>query len=173
MEGEHLGGVCGLYCGACTIYRARHDKDRKGLEGFFKEMAERWNVTPDEITCEGCLSEGPFSPSCSHCEIRRCAITKPGVTRCSDCPSSPCGLIIKFSNDGVPHHSEVLKNIRRQQKLGVYEWCQEEYERIRCQYCGVSLDWYAQTCHRCGTKNPSTIAGFMTDGTRLQPHYRA
>lgn len=173
MEGEHLGAVCGLYCGACTLYRARHDADRTGLEPLFQELSQRYGVPPEEITCEGCLSDGPLSPHCHVCEVRRCAITKPDVTRCSDCPSFPCGLIIKFSRDGVPHHSEVLKNIRRQQKIGVSEWLQEEYERIRCQYCGVSLDWYAQNCHRCGTKNPSTIAGFLTDGTRLQPYYRA
>ena len=173
MEGEHLAGVCGLYCGACTLYRARHDKDRKGVESLFQDLSQRWNVPVEEVTCEGCLSEGPIIPYCRDCNIKKCAADKPGVTRCSDCPDFPCDLITKFSNDGVPHHSDVLKNIRRQQKLGAYEWCQEEYERIRCQFCGVSLDWYAQTCYRCGTTNATKITGFLKDRPPDYTHYRA
>lgn len=173
MEGEHLAGACGLYCGACTVYRARHDVDRKNTGEILQNLAEQWNVPVEQVTCEGCLSEGPRSPFCAECEIRRCAITTKGVTRCSDCSQFPCGLIIKFSNDGVPHHSDVMKNIRRQQKIGAYEWCQEEYERIRCQFCGVSLDWYAQTCHRCGTKNATGITGFLKDGGSTYKYYRA
>jgi hypothetical protein len=173
MEGEHLGAVCGLYCGACTLYRARHDKDRKGLEKFFQDLAERWNVPVEEVTCEGCLSDGPVALYCRNCKIKQCAAEKPGVTRCSDCPDFPCDIITSFNNDGVAHHSEVLKNIRRQQKIGVYEWLQEEYERVRCQYCGVSLDWYARTCHRCGTKNPKTVSGFTRGEDITYTHYRA
>jgi hypothetical protein len=170
MEGIHLGAVCGLYCGACTLYRARHDIDRKGLESFFQGLAKRWNVPVEQVTCEGCLSKGPISPYCAACEIKKCAAGKPDVTRCNDCPDFPCELITRFSNDGVAHHAVVLKSIRRQQKIGILEWCEEEFERVRCQVCGVSLDWYAQTCHRCGTKNPGVV-GFNKDVN--QPHYRA
>ena len=73
----------------------------------------------------------------------------------------------------MPHHSNVIKNIRRQQEIGVYEWCQEEYERIRCMYCGVSLDWYARTCHRCGTKNATRMTGFLKDSPPTYTYYRA
>ena len=173
MEGEHLAGACGLYCGACTLYRVRHDPDRKDADSVLKTFAEGFNVPVEKVRCEGCLSDGPRSPFCAECEIRRCALTTNGVIRCSDCSKFPCGLIIKFNNDGVPHHSDCLKNIRRQQQIGVYEWCQEEYERIRCQFCGVSLDWYAQTCHRCGTKAPTTITGFIKDKPPKYKYYRA
>ncbi len=171
MEGEHLGAVCGLYCGACTLYRARHDYDRKDAAEVLSRLAERWQVPVEEVVCEGCLSNGPLAPYCQRCEIRRCAAGREGVTRCADCPEFPCERLEKFASDGVPHHSPIISNIRRQQRLGIYEWCQEEYERIRCQFCGVSLDWYAERCHRCGTKNPSTITGFT--GERMQPYYRA
>jgi len=173
MEGEHLAAVCGLYCGACTLYRARHDKDRKGLETFFDNLARRWNVPVEEVTCEGCLSDGPLAVYCRDCRIKQCASEKPGVTRCADCPEFPCDIITRFNNDGVAHHSEVLKNIARQQKIGVYEWLQEEYEKVRCQYCGVSLDWYARNCHRCGTRNPQAITGFIKDRPSTYTHYRA
>lgn len=171
MEGEHLAAVCGLYCGACTIYRARHDQDRQGLDKLFQDMSERLKVPPEEIVCDGCLSQGRLMPHCQECKIKQCAADKPGVERCSDCSEFPCSLITSFSDDGVPHHGAVLKNIRRQQELGVYEWLQEEYERVRCQYCGVSLDWYAQTCHRCGIAQPFTIPSMLGDGSRIQPYY--
>ncbi|HEY90562.1 MAG TPA: DUF3795 domain-containing protein [Dehalococcoidia bacterium] len=173
MEGEHLGAVCGLYCGACTLYRARHDYERKDLDDFFNNLAERWNVPVEEVTCEGCLSDGPISPYCRDCKIKQCAAEKEGITRCSDCPDFPCDLITRFNNDGVAHHSEVLKNIERQQKIGIYEWLQEEFERIRCQYCGVSQDWYAQNCHRCGTKSPTKIFGFTGGKGITYTHYKA
>ena len=169
MAEEHLVAVCGLYCGACTLYRILHDADRKDAERFLQRVAQRWNVPVEQVTCEGCLSQGPLSPYCSNCGIRKCAAGKTGVTRCADCPDFPCDIITRFSNDGVPHHSVVLKNIRRQQKIGITEWYEEEFERVRCQVCGVSLDWYVQSCHRCGTINPMVV-GLNKDVH--QPHYR-
>ena len=163
MEGEHLAAVCGLYCGACSLYRARHDNNQERLEEILKNMSERWKVKPEEINCDGCLSGGQLMPYCRDCKIRLCAAEKSGVTHCADCPDFPCSLITNFNNDGVRHHGEVFRNIRRQQKVGVDEWLQEEYERWRCQFCGVSLDWYARTCHRCGTTQPFTIPSILKD----------
>jgi hypothetical protein len=170
MADEHLVAVCGLYCGACTLYRAQHDIDRKDAPEIIRRAADRWKVAPEQTACEGCLSTGPLSPYCAACEIKKCAQGRPGVKRCADCPDFPCETITKFSNDGIPHHSAVLKAIRRQRKIGVTEWYEEEFERMRCQVCGVSLDWYARECHRCGTVSP-TVVGFYKDVD--QPHYRA
>ncbi len=172
MEGIHLGGVCGVYCGACTIYRARHDYDRKNVNEVLAPIARDLGIPVAEVTCEGCLSDGPHNPTIADCEIRNCAAERPGVTRCVDCSQFPCTKLEKFTNDGIGHHAGVIDNIRRQQKLGVYEWLQEEFERVRCQYCGCSQDWYAGNCHRCGTKNPQSIATMSLDGVRLQPYYR-
>jgi len=154
MEGEHLAAVCGLYCGACPTYRFKRDDTPERYQELRKSLAERWGVPEEEIECDGCLSNGKLTPYCRDCKMRLCAQEKEGVTRCADCPEFPCQLITNFNNDGVPHHGEVMKNIQRQKQIGVYEWLEEEYERLRCQFCGVSLDWYARTCHRCGTSNP-------------------
>ncbi|MDP2920124.1 MAG: DUF3795 domain-containing protein [Dehalococcoidia bacterium] len=170
MANEPLVAVCGLYCNACTLYRYRHDADRKDAQEFLQKVATRWNVPIEQAACEGCLSEGSLNPNRLKCEIRKCAMSKPGVTRCADCAEFPCEIITKFSNDGVPHHAVVLKNIQRQRKIGIFEWNEEEFERVRCQVCGVSLDWYAKECHRCGTVNPGVV-GLFKDVD--QPHYRA
>ena len=39
---EPLAAVCGLYCGACALYRARRDNDPQSLE----EILSVWN-SPD------------------------------------------------------------------------------------------------------------------------------
>ncbi len=170
MEGEHLAAVCGLYCGACSLYRARRDENPERLEELLKPLSERWQVPKDELNCDGCLAGGRLMPHCRDCKIKQCAAEKEAVTRCSGCPDFPCQIITAFNNDGVRHHAEVLDNIRRQQKVGVTEWLQEQFERWRCQFCGVSLDWYARSCYRCGTKNALTIN--TATGDRLQPYYR-
>jgi len=173
MEGTHLASVCGIYCGTCPVYRVRHDTERKNAERILQRLSEQLKVPVEQVTCEGCLHEGRSSIAFERCEIAQCAASKPGVTRCSDCPDFPCDLITSQCNSGVPHHGNGLKNIRRQQKIGIYEWCQEEYERIRCHFCGVSLDWYARTCHRCGTRNATKMTGFLKNSPPTYTHYRA
>ena len=163
MEGDHLAAVCGLYCGACAIYRARRDDNRERLEEICQLMSSRQQVTLDDLYCDGCLAQGRLSPYCLECKIRLCAMDKPGITRCSDCPDFPCSLITDFNNDGVRHHAEVLENVRHQRDIGVDEWLQEEYERWRCSFCGVSLEWYAQTCYRCGTPQPYRLPSLSRD----------
>ena len=165
MELEELVAVCGLYCGACPVYRVRQDNNQEGLEEIRQNMSQRQGreVSLDEVWCDGCLSGGRLSSFCQKCEIRLCAAGKPGVTRCSDCSDFPCDRIIAFNNDGVRHHAEVLDNVRRQQELGFEEWLQLEYERWRCEQCGVSLEWYSKSCPRCKTAQPYRLPSLPRD----------
>jgi hypothetical protein len=56
---------------------------------------------------------------------------------------------VEFSKDGLPHHGEVLENIRRQRKIGFDAWAEEQRLRWRCPKCGGSVDWYAGQCYKC------------------------
>jgi len=163
MEGEHLAAVCGLYCGACSIYRAWRDDDQERVQAIYDLMSSRMKITLEDTHCDGCLGQGKLTPYCQQCDIRACAAEKPGVTRCSDCPDFPCSLINDFNNDGIRHHAEVLENIRHQREIGFDEWLQEEYERWRCVFCGVSLEWYAKKCYRCGTPQPHRLPSLPRD----------
>ncbi|MCK4247085.1 MAG: DUF3795 domain-containing protein, partial [Methanomicrobia archaeon] len=49
MINENLVGRCGLYCGACIIYRAYKDS-----EELRRIIAKDNNCKPEEIRCEGC-----------------------------------------------------------------------------------------------------------------------
>jgi hypothetical protein len=63
MVDTTLAGACGLYCGACGIYRMYKDKDTERLEGTARDV---FHCQLEDIRCEGC--RGPvdchWSPDC-------------------------------------------------------------------------------------------------------------
>ncbi len=163
MEAERLTAVCGLYCGACGIYRAGHDNNQERLEKIRQLMSSRRQVTLDGLQCDGCLAQDRLAPHCRECKIRLCARDKPGVTHCSDCPDFPCVRITVFNGDGVRHHAEVLENIRRQQEIGIKAWLKEQEERWRCLHCQAPVEWYARLCFQCKTPQPRRLPALPAD----------
>lgn len=163
MSKEHLAAVCGLYCGACGLYRTRRNGSPAQQQELAKTLSERWGVPPEEVDCEGCLSGGKLSPYCRNCQILRCPATKKSAKRCSDCPDFPCDLITNFNNDGVRHHAEVLANIEHQRKIGVRAWLKEQEQRWQCPQCGAPTAWYTHVCDRCGEKQPYRLPALPRD----------
>ena len=155
QEQQNLAAPCGLYCGACSIYVAGRKGDSKRLEQIAKGMAQYLGrpVEVEDLACEGCLSD-VIALQCRDCVLRACAFGK-GLTHCAQCSDFPCQQIIAFNNDGMPHHSEVLDNIRRQRAIGIDAWIEEQEKRWRCPHCGCEVEWYASQCPDCGT----TLAG--------------
>ena len=147
---EPLAAVCGLYCGACGVYRARRDNNAKRLEYVLKA----WNMPQDEAQCDGCLGGGALTPYCRDCKMRQCAAQKPGVIRCGDCPDFPCSLITDFNNDGMRHHAEAIKNLKHLSAIGAEKWIVEQEERWRCPECGARMHWYERSCYSCGANQP-------------------
>ncbi len=141
---------CGLYCGACSIRSAynRHDSEllKAMADGVSLYLGHK--VDAKDLACKGCLSD-VVSISCRECKMRECAAAK-GLTRCSECSDSPCELVKSFNDDGLPHHAEVLKNLKRQREIGVDAWIKEQDKRWRCPKCSAGTDWYAGKCPQCG-----------------------
>ncbi len=148
-EREKLAAPCGLYCGACSTYIARKRGGEAALNTMAKRMAERWGTTikTEDLVCEGCLST-QVAIYCRRCAIKACTIEK-GITHCAQCSSFPCQTIVKFTNDGVPHHSEVLANVRHQKEIGIDTWLDEQEKRWRCPTCNYVIEWYDTKCPRC------------------------
>ena len=182
MEDEQkrrLAAPCGLYCGACLVYRANKQGNTELLEQIAKAFSVQDGQLPagmppvrkgcdisevqrqmqgvKDAACEGCLSEIRAFP-CRICGFRDCVLEK-GLTNCSQCADSPCQLLIDFHNDGLPHHGEVLANIQRQRDIGMDAWIAEQEERWRCPHCGCAIDWYATQCSDCGAalSNPWSL----------------
>ena len=164
MENEGLAAVCGLYCGACSIYCAWQNNNQELLETLRKTMSSQWGeVTLEELRCDGCLGGGHLTPYCRQCALRLCPEGKPGVTRCADCPDFPCSHITDFNTDGMHHHAEVLDNLRRLQEIGLEAWLDEEEEQWRCSQCQAPMAWYARTCLQCGAEQPYRLTTLPRD----------
>ena len=155
QERRQLVAPCGLYCGACSIYTARKRGDAAALDVWAKRVTERrgWVIKPEEDrVCDGCLSSQQ-AIMCRRCAMRTCSIDK-GITHCAECSDFPCQTIIDFNNDGRPHHSEVLDNVRRQQEIGIDAWLDDQEKRWRCPACGCVIDWYDAKCPQCAAILP-------------------
>lgn len=157
MKGDkqEFAAPCGLYCGACSIRAAYNRKDARMLKAMADGVAMYLGHTVEvsDMACSGCLSDTLAAP-CRECKIRDCAFSR-GLTRCSECADFPCELVKNFNDDGLPHHAEVLKNIRRQKEIGVDRWIAEQDNRWRCPGCSAGTDWYAGECPECDR----TLAG--------------
>ncbi len=150
MFERQLVGVCGIYCGACFIYRAYNDQDQTLIRhliglGFPKE----------NIMCKGCTS-GVISPQCAKCGFRDCA-TKKGISFCSECGDLPCKALIKLieeraRNDDLPHLGLCLANLKTLKHVGVQDWLKQQGKRWSCKSCSKRLHYYSDTCPDCGAK---------------------
>jgi hypothetical protein len=103
---------CGLNCSDCNAFKATqtNDFERK------KEMAKRWSAEhnikfqPEDINCNGCMSD-TISGWCREiCKIRPCAEERK-VKTCAHCQDYPCAKLKDFlSNE--PAATKTLEEIR-------------------------------------------------------------
>jgi hypothetical protein len=156
MDKEKLIAACGLYCGACEMYRAYRNNDESKLNYLAQGFSARgMKITADDLKCDGCLAGGRLTPWCKTCEMKLCAKHKPGELWCSSkCPDFPCKALSDFANMGVTHHIEIIDNLRRLEKVGIKKHAEQEEKRWLCPQCQTPLAWYDQTCHKCGAKRP-------------------
>jgi len=142
-----LAAACGLFCGACGIYRMYKDQDTERLEQTAREV---FHCRPEEIRCEGC--RGPndchWSPQC-----RMLACTRErGITFCYECDDFPCQELTSLSAD---QRDASLANLRRLAEVGLETWLAEQEARWRCPACSRPVDIYSQTCRACGAALPA------------------
>ena len=57
IQKQKLAAPCGLYCGVCSIRIAHRDDNLKLKE----RLSAAYGVRPEEIRCEGCLSDDVFT----------------------------------------------------------------------------------------------------------------
>jgi hypothetical protein len=133
---------CGLYCGVCGILIAHRDNNMK----FKERLSTVYHVPPDEIKCEGCLSDVVFK-YCVVCPIKTCAKEK-GYEGCFQCADFPCKHVDNFP---MPVGKKViLRAIPQWKEMGTEKWVQAEIERYHCPQCGNSLFRGAKRCNKCG-----------------------
>lgn len=138
-----LGGVCGLYCGACPIYRAWVEQDAERLE----VLARAYGVSIERLMCTGCRTPGTFCFG-GECEIKGCAQAK-GVAFCADCDEFPCDRLQRVAA-GSAFRTTLFENVTRIREKGWYAWLREQDGRWRCLVCRAKLAYDERTCHACG-----------------------
>jgi hypothetical protein len=138
--------ACGIYCGACPLWRASHDAAEK--------FAPPDRARPGGDTCAGCRSDH-LSKYCLDCEFRTCVVEK-GLATCADCDEMPCERLRSFAADGVPHHAGVVSSLALLRRQGMDNWYENQRRRWSCSSCKTQFEWYSKTCVCCG----ATVPGF-------------
>lgn len=156
----HLAGACGIYCGACPAYLAKHGDDeqikikRQKISSSVPEKPLN-GVPPSNwmngILCDGCVSGGKLAGHCQMCNIRLHALETQKNSRCSHCKDLPCHRLNGLINMGnYLHRKEYVPNLKKIHDMGLQEWVKQEEERWRCPKCGLPMSWYDAECIRCG-----------------------
>jgi hypothetical protein len=128
MMDTNLVAVCGLYCGACSIYWATQNEDEQKLKDFAEGLTAKTgkDFSIDDVRCDGCLSKWRLDLWCRHCQLRLCNKLQSGKVRCSDCDEFPCSRLIDFKNDGMKHHIEIIENLEHIRRIGIEAWAAYE-----------------------------------------------
>lgn len=95
--------ICGLICSKCDAFIATKNNDNKLRRKTANEWTERYKKTkrnrpplkPEDINCEGCLSDGPIYLYCRQCKIRKCGLEK-GLKNCQECKDYKCKQLIEL-----------------------------------------------------------------------------
>jgi hypothetical protein len=143
---RNLVGYCGLYCGACGIYRGRIKQAVENLQGViraygfdkmsselakwepslqhYKEFEQVMNgLTKLFGECPGC-AEGGGDPTC---EIRICCKQK-GHTICVECTEmDTCKKLTQ--------RDWTMKTLKAIKATGVKDWLADMQKKVKAGYC--------------------------------------
>jgi hypothetical protein len=146
MNNQTLVGRCGLYCGACSIYRAQRDNQE-----YRSRLALRFNCPPEKVRCNGC---GELTPECwgYECKFVKCLKWK-GYEFCYECPeyeNRTCQMFEEFSKnyleeDGV----DLRKNLAMIKEGKIDKWLKDSKRFYTCKLCGKPMVAGAKSCHHC------------------------
>jgi hypothetical protein len=83
--------ACGVDCFKCETYIATQNDDEARKEDIAKRWSEHYQgeIHPEDINCDGCMSEGAKFSWCGLCPIRLCVIEK-GYISCAECSDFFC-----------------------------------------------------------------------------------
>jgi hypothetical protein len=88
----------GLVCSNCPTYLAtkNDDDDARAKTAAFYAEKFGFDLKPEDINCEGCLTVGGrLIGYCRTCGIRKCCSDR-GLENCALCDEQSCEKLIKF-----------------------------------------------------------------------------
>ena len=148
MVGANLISRCGIYCGACYVYRAFKDGGN-----FLDETSKKQGALKKEVRCGGCL--GPVEDlwrNCRGCPVRPC-LDKKGYVYCFECRDFEDDSCERYEGLSLfcGERGEDIRAAMERVRAGEAEaWLREQDEKWRCPACGGPTSWYEEACHHCG-----------------------
>ena len=140
---KSLCAICGLFCGACTLYiGTREDPER------IKDISKRLKTETEEWECDGCRTDRLCYYCRNVCYMKPCA-TEKGIDFCYECEEYPCDEIRKFQEER-PHRIELWEAQERIKKVGYSKWFDEMMEHYSCPDCHTINSAYDIACRNCG-----------------------
>ena len=159
MINKKLVGRCGLYCGACVIYRAYRDSER-----LRQMLAAENSCKSEEIRCEGCQAVLTRKWKADrhwgkNCKIIACLKAK-RLSFCYECDVYPeCGILHRIADFYWKHGDNLLDNLERIKAGKVVEWLEAEDKKWRCKKCNKPIARDLTECHWCGAKLRKALPG--------------
>lgn len=148
MSKLNLVGKCGLYCGACTIYRAEKDDQE-----WRARLASDFNCSIDQVKCNGC---GSLTSECwgNECKIVKCVNAK-GHEFCYECDEYKNDNCSKFTSLAKRYSErsnvDLRANLVMIQNGEVEKWLEQSEKRFSCKGCGKPTVAGSKNCHHCDT----------------------
>ena len=153
---KRLVAVCGLFCPGCTLFIATKE-DPERLKG----IAERFQLSVEDLECEGCRADKRCIYCTSKCKMTSCAAEK-GLEFCGECREYPCEELRVFQA-GMPHRIELWKYHERIKEVGYEKWYMEMLEHYSCPKCHTLNSAYDIACRKCGTTPSCTFVSLHKD----------
>ena len=117
---DQLVAVCGLYCGACPVFKA------SGNIALTESISQASGIPAEQVRCLGCRAEkGNIKlMGGAVCPTYTCAEQK-GLQFCYECADFPCLRLAPCADKAqiLPHNTKVY-NLVLLQKLGLEKWLQ-------------------------------------------------
>jgi hypothetical protein len=148
MADSRLISRCGIYCGACYIYRAERDGGK-----LLDEVSRRFGVPKEAIKCNGCSASVEEQwRNCQNCGYKTCQ-SRRGVENCAQCSGfDVCPDYNHIEAFTAKRDEDIRGSLRRINAGEGDTWLAAQDERWRCPKCGQLLSWYDNTCRTCGRK---------------------
>ncbi len=146
MQNHSLLSRCGIYCGACYVYRAERDGGN-----FLREVAEWQNVGLEDVKCNGCFApEDEKWQNCRRCIPWKCLKEK-GLDYCHECDSFwnyRCDSYASLEDFCVRRGENIRQNLVKIM-ADPEKYLEEQDKHWRCDSCGEPYSWYEENCHYC------------------------
>jgi hypothetical protein len=102
---------CGLNCDACPLRISTVNNDDELRLKTFREWSQVYGeilsemgldaLTPEDMSCSGCKSDGVRFKGCMNCPIRQCSLEKDFYT-CADCSDyEKCEMLSGFYSHAI------------------------------------------------------------------------